>query len=151
MDQYEGSYVVRLLLLCLSPSHLTFLLFLISFFPPGSSISLGFILSIFCLSLLHFLFPFLSFSQSLSSRTRCARRRRRMTMFVDRTMLWTMIFRLLPEFPILFTRRERNTSRWRQLFRNARITLRNCTMALNICSITMYRKSSIFSRECCRN
>lgn len=25
MDQYEGSYVVRLLLLCLSPSHLTFL------------------------------------------------------------------------------------------------------------------------------
>lgn len=32
MDQYEGSYVVRLLLLCLSLSHLTFLLFLISFF-----------------------------------------------------------------------------------------------------------------------
>lgn len=75
VDQYEGSYVVRLLLLCLSP-HLTFLLFLISFFRPDPPF-LCFIFSTLCLSpfllirlsLLHFplsFFFYLSLSLSVS-------------------------------------------------------------------------------------
>lgn len=119
MDQYEGSYVVRLLLLCLSPSHLTFLLFLISFFRPDPPF-LCFILLTLCfspsllirLSLLHSPLPFFSIflylSQSLSSRTRCAQRRKRMTMLVDR--LSTVIFRLFPEFPTPFGGRERSVA-----------------------------------------
>lgn len=77
MDQYEGSYVVRLLLLCLSLSHLTFLLFLISFFHPDPlfllasssrfSVSLPLCQFIFLFSTFFFLFSF-SISLNLSLR-----------------------------------------------------------------------------------
>lgn len=84
MDQYKGSYVARLLSLCLpsSCSVSTLLLFLISFFRPGSSISLGFILTLslsllvylsFSLSSFYSLFLCLSLYQSLSLRAWCAR------------------------------------------------------------------------------